>query len=53
MRPLDLDDLGAAAELEYHADLVTLVDRTAPATVDVLVAKDRSGPAPRRFTASW
>ncbi|WP_326770828.1 hypothetical protein OG978_44945 (plasmid) [Streptomyces sp. NBC_01591] len=52
-RPLDLDDLGAAAELEYHADLVTLVDRTAPATVDVLVAKDRSGPAPRRFTASW
>ncbi|MFF3539730.1 DnaB-like helicase C-terminal domain-containing protein [Streptomyces sp. NPDC002466] len=52
-RPLDLDDLGAAAELEYHADLVTLVDRTAPAAVDVLVAKDRSGPVPRRFTANW
>ncbi|MEU9567984.1 DnaB-like helicase C-terminal domain-containing protein [Streptomyces sp. NPDC048161] len=52
-RPLDLDDLGAAAELEYHADLLTLVDRTGPAVVDVLVAKDRSGPAPRRFTASW
>ncbi|MFE7757652.1 DnaB-like helicase C-terminal domain-containing protein [Streptomyces sp. NPDC057429] len=50
---LELDDLGAAAELEYHADLLALADRTGPAEVAVLVAKDRSGPAPRHLTVNW
>ncbi|MFI2077586.1 DnaB-like helicase C-terminal domain-containing protein [Streptomyces triculaminicus] len=51
--PLDIEDLGSAADLEYHADTVALLDRTDPAEVNVLVAKDRSGPAPRRLTVSW
>ncbi|MFE9007438.1 hypothetical protein ACFYOY_35865 [Streptomyces sp. NPDC007875] len=50
---LDIEDLGSGADLEYHADTVTLVDRTDPAGVRVLVAKDRYGPAPRHFTANW
>ncbi|WP_406142470.1 DnaB-like helicase C-terminal domain-containing protein [Streptomyces sp. NBC_01089] len=50
---LHLDDLGIAADLEYHADTVALVDRTEPAAVNVLVSKDRSGPAPRRLTVHW
>ncbi|MEV4333466.1 DnaB-like helicase C-terminal domain-containing protein [Streptomyces sp. NPDC049597] len=50
---LHLDDLGIAAEMEYHADTVALLDRTEPAEVNVLVAKDRSGPTPRRLSVSW
>ncbi|MGW7603206.1 hypothetical protein [Streptomyces antimycoticus] len=50
---LDIEDLGSTADLEYHADSVTLVDRTEPAEVRVLVAKDRYGPAPRHLTANW
>lgn len=54
-QPLDIEDLGIAAELEYHADSDTLalLDRTRPSEVDILVAKDRSGPAPRRLTVTW
>ncbi|MEU3341817.1 DnaB-like helicase C-terminal domain-containing protein [Streptomyces sp. NPDC006668] len=52
-RPLHIDDLGAAAELVYHADVLALIDRTQPFEVDVFVEKDRSGPAPRHLTVSW
>ncbi|MCZ4098013.1 DnaB-like helicase C-terminal domain-containing protein [Streptomyces sp. H39-C1] len=51
--PLELADLGIAAELEYPADAVLLLDRTEPGKVSVLVAKDRSGPAPDRLTVDW
>jgi len=51
--PVEIDDLGIGAELEYHADTLTLVDRTEPSHVQVLVAKDRSGPAPRVLTVHW
>ncbi|GGU47362.1 hypothetical protein GCM10010289_79930 [Streptomyces violascens] len=50
---LHLEDLGIAAEMEMHADTVTLIDRTGPDEVSVLVSKDRSGPAPRRLTVNW
>ncbi|MEU0374604.1 DnaB-like helicase C-terminal domain-containing protein [Streptomyces sp. NPDC006283] len=50
---LDIDDLGIGANLEYHADTVALVDRTEPDEVNVFIAKDRSGPAPRHLTITW
>ncbi|MFD9007022.1 DnaB-like helicase C-terminal domain-containing protein [Streptomyces sp. NPDC059582] len=50
--PLHLDDLGGAAELEY-ADTLALLDRTQQHEVDVLIAKDRHGPAPRHLTVQW
>ncbi|MFI9176107.1 DnaB-like helicase C-terminal domain-containing protein [Streptomyces lincolnensis] len=52
-QPLDIDDLGIAADLEYHTDTLALLDRTQPAEVDVFIVKDRSGPAPRRLTVPW
>ena len=45
---LDIEDLGIAAELEYHADTLALLDRTR-----LYVVKDRSGPAPQRLTVAW
>ncbi|GLW19933.1 hypothetical protein Stsp01_66760 [Streptomyces sp. NBRC 13847] len=51
--PLEVDDLGIAAGLGCHADTLVLADRTDPAEVNVLVAKDRSGPTPRRLTIRW
>ncbi|WP_435240092.1 hypothetical protein [Streptomyces sp. YPW6] len=50
---LSLDDLGAAAELVYHTDFLAVLDRTRPAGVDILVAKDRWDEAPRHITAAW
>ena len=49
----DIEDLDIAAELEYHADPLALLDRTRPSEVDILVSKDRSEAAPRRLTVTW
>lgn len=51
--PLRLADLGLAAELLYHADTLALLERTAPDNIDVLIAKDRHGPAPYKTTLPW
>ncbi|AEM88598.1 hypothetical protein [Streptomyces violaceusniger] len=40
--PLALDHLGLAAEMVYDTD-----------TIDVHIAKDRFGPAPRLTTVVW
>jgi len=52
-QPLDIEDLGIAADLEYHTGTLALLDRTQPTEVDVLIVKDRSGPAPLRLTVPW
>lgn len=52
-QPLRLSDLGLAAELVYHADTLALLERTAADNIDVLVAKDRHGPAPYKTTLPW
>ncbi|MFH8371418.1 DnaB-like helicase C-terminal domain-containing protein [Streptomyces sp. NPDC018031] len=51
--PLDLSYLGLAAELEYDADTLLLLHRTGPDNVDVLIAKDRHGPAPSKTSLTW
>lgn len=43
----DINDLGLAAELEYHADCVVLLERPAPGRIEAYIAKDRTGPALR------
>ncbi|MGW1364942.1 DnaB-like helicase C-terminal domain-containing protein [Streptomyces chartreusis] len=52
-QPLAIENLGIAAEMEYHADTLALLDRTRRSEVDVFVVKDRSGPAPQRLTIDW
>ncbi|WP_328890877.1 hypothetical protein [Streptomyces sp. NBC_00316] len=52
-RALQLSDLGLAAELIYHADVLALLERTSPCNVDVLIAKDRLGPAPYKTSVPW
>ncbi|MEE1821252.1 DnaB-like helicase C-terminal domain-containing protein [Streptomyces sp. BE20] len=50
---LTVDHLGLAASLEYDADAVLLLRRADDRRVDVHVAKNRTGPAPHRFTTDW
>ncbi|MEU7179901.1 MULTISPECIES: DnaB helicase C-terminal domain-containing protein [Streptomyces] len=51
--PLHLRNLGLAAELEYDADTLLLLNATAPHSVDVLIAKDRHSYAPRKVNCTW
>ncbi|MGW7521805.1 hypothetical protein ACWGJ2_40195, partial [Streptomyces sp. NPDC054796] len=51
--PLALRDLGLAAELVYDADTLLLLNGTQPHYLDVLVAKDRHGPAPMKTGITW
>ncbi|GGY71076.1 hypothetical protein GCM10010363_60260 [Streptomyces omiyaensis] len=50
--PLIHECLGQAADVEYHADAVVLVDRTEISEVSVLVAKGRSLPT-RSLSVAW
>ncbi|MFD8627930.1 hypothetical protein ACFV4E_29335 [Streptomyces hygroscopicus] len=51
--PLALDHLGLAAELIYDTDTLLLLNRPTDHTIDVHIAKDRFGPAPRLTTVVW
>ncbi|MEV0604525.1 hypothetical protein AB0I82_35235 [Streptomyces sp. NPDC050315] len=53
MDPLKISALGLAAELEYDADTLLLLKRTGPHNVDILVAKDRYSPSPRKGSVCW